>query len=98
MLSGPFSLNVPGTLSPRAANFERLVPRDAGRAAGAGPVLPRVGEALGRLVRIGVRRHTDAWVEPVEAVIHLQHGLAIAREVVGHPEPRHKRVPFHVVS
>ena len=56
-------------------------------------VVPLIdGLLLGR-VRVGVAADADAGVVPEETVVGLEHGLAVAGQVVDEPEARGRRIP-----
>ena len=80
------------------AFFTWLVNLVAGDAAVAHLVVePLVGQALDRLVGVGVRPQAHTRVEAIHPVVDLQDGLAGAHEIVGHAQARHDRVPLDVV-
>ena len=53
---------------------------------------PRVRDALDRLIRIRIRREADSRVEPVQAVVRLQHRFAGSEQVIAQAETRREGV------
>ena len=54
-----------------------------------GPAIP---PPPGVRVLVDVEQEVGAGIEPVLAVVELEHGLAVARQVVGDAEPRREQV------